>query len=432
MRKAVLFVVCTLILSCAGALKYTCRMERDRATCDIPIEDFFKEVTEACEKYFRETSSSCEKYFEDVRSRVYEVKEDVNLRMEVLGTEYWQGEQVTLWVQLVNGSKPVNNQLCTLDAYDPFGGVLEEGVVMHYINGSKGMYKYSSPVDTSNMSGNYIYNVVCYTGVNKTAYYAFEFEVNQGVVGGSLDNTYASDNRWLTIAEDGISGSYSLDVVFKFRVPSGSDINLSYFLEYAWFYWRYGMRREVEDLNVYMFNFVNHSWEKIDELVGTTVDSDASKVVEDSRYIKEELLMIKFNDTSTSGDYNRGRFRIDLLKVWRIEPVAEVKSILGGGEVHVHEPDTQELIKYILTSGDFHLVSNHDYCLDNSTLVKELTYQYCLDGDCFNITRLQTINCTYGCDPNNNKCYPSPWQQFLIVVGLFVVMMVVLWLIAKL
>jgi len=425
MRKIALLVLCTFLFSYASAFEYYCYLQGDRRTiiCDIPLEPYWEKMVNTYERIV------------DVYKKLIKVEKDVNMRIKVLGTEYWQGEQITLWVQLVNGSLPINNQLCILDAYNPFGEVLEEEVVMDYINGSKGMYKYTSPIDTSNMSGNYIYNVVCYTGIHKFTVYPISYNVTKGVlISGTINDTYTSDNKRLVIEEEEINGSYTVEVVYNFNFTFiGNMTSNTYFMEYIW---SRKTGAEVEDLNVYLYNYNISDWELIDTVIGTTSDSDASRLVSDDKYTKDGLLRLKVNDTMPYNDTDKGSFEIDLLKVDFVETTPEIKTIIGGGEVHVHEPEltanTEEFVKYLLSVGSLQLISNHDYCMDNQTLVKELTYQYCIDSKCFNTTRIEYVNCTYGCDLNTNSCYPSPAQQFLILFGLFVIFMVVLWLLAKL
>jgi hypothetical protein len=57
-------------------------------------------------------------------------------------------------------------------------------------------------------------------------------------------------------------------------------------------------------------------------------------------------------------------------------------------------------------------LSNHNYCLDNTTEGKNITYM--LNGN--QTIFIQTnVTCDYGCDLENNKCYGSPFENFIMI-----------------
>lgn len=66
---------------------------------------------------------------------------------------------------------------------------------------------------------------------------------------------------------------------------------------------------------------------------------------------------------------------------------------------------------------DATLVSNHDYCIDNQTLGKSLTYEYCIGSECKTIVKNETIPCDFGCE--NDQCV-NPTMNWLFVGGFIV------------
>jgi len=68
--------------------------------------------------------------------------------------------------------------------------------------------------------------------------------------------------------------------------------------------------------------------------------------------------------------------------------------------------------------------STRYYCLDNTTLVKEVSFTFCEDKKCTDYNKTEYIKCTYGCDPELNKCNPPPYMRLGIVIAVIVGMII--------
>jgi len=64
------------------------------------------------------------------------------------------------------------------------------------------------------------------------------------------------------------------------------------------------------------------------------------------------------------------------------------------------------------------------YCLDNTTLVKEISFTFCEDKKCTDYNKTEYIKCNYGCDPELNKCNPPPYMRLGIVIAVIVGMII--------
>lgn len=56
------------------------------------------------------------------------------------------------------------------------------------------------------------------------------------------------------------------------------------------------------------------------------------------------------------------------------------------------------------------------YCIDNTTLMKNISFEFCEGGECELIEKTELIFCDYGCKAS--KCLPNPAEQNLLVIGI--------------
>lgn len=91
-------------------------------------------------------------------------------------------------------------------------------------------------------------------------------------------------------------------------------------------------------------------------------------------------------------------------------------EIRGSGEVHVSNIPFETYLAFSVLPEPL-LVSNHDYCIDNDTMGKTLTYEICVDGSCSEISRNETIPCNHGC--YENKCNPTPFDVTVWIMLFF-------------
>jgi hypothetical protein len=119
----------------------------------------------------------------------------------------------------------------------------------------------------------------------------------------------------------------------------------------------------------------------------------------------------------------------------------EYQIVRGSGEVHVIDPvstiiNGSSLLDEILWNFQFDrdnpkLLSNHDYCVDNMTLGKTLTFEYCVGANCRIIQRNETIPCDYGCNQATNSCNANPFVSVGIILLLILGFSVFIWEVLK-
>jgi len=97
-----------------------------------------------------------DKKVSDILDRVY--APDVDMR--VFGTEYLTGQCGRLFLQLLVDGEPVNDASCYGTAYYPNDSLFLDSVLMGYLNGSEGFYRYDLGVPE--VDGVYILSPVCY------------------------------------------------------------------------------------------------------------------------------------------------------------------------------------------------------------------------------------------------------------------------------
>jgi hypothetical protein len=119
----------------------------------------------------------------------------------------------------------------------------------------------------------------------------------------------------------------------------------------------------------------------------------------------------------------------------------EYQEVRGSGEVHVIDPvstiiNGSSMLNELLWNFQFdrdnpELLSNHDYCIDNQTLGKTLTFEYCLGGDCRIIQRNETIPCDFGCNNATNSCNANPLVSVGIIIAIILGFAVAVWEVLK-
>ena len=72
------------------------------------------------------------------------------------------------------------------------------------------------------------------------------------------------------------------------------------------------------------------------------------------------------------------------------------------------------------------LESNHNFCIDNSTLGRTITYTLTIDGNSTTIQTNSSETCAYGCDSITNSCSPDPFNLGVYVMGFLVSGLIIL------
>lgn len=62
--------------------------------------------------------------------------------------------------------------------------------------------------------------------------------------------------------------------------------------------------------------------------------------------------------------------------------------------------------------------ATEQYCKDNETLVKNITFTFCSNGKCTEYIKTEEFKCEYGCDLERNRCIPSPAMRYAIIIAI--------------
>jgi hypothetical protein len=65
------------------------------------------------------------------------------------------------------------------------------------------------------------------------------------------------------------------------------------------------------------------------------------------------------------------------------------------------------------------------YCLDNTTLIRTINSDLTLNGVPKNLSLSENVVCQFGCDVQDNICYPNPIMKTLIPVGIGLALVVI-------
>jgi hypothetical protein len=68
---------------------------------------------------------------------------------------------------------------------------------------------------------------------------------------------------------------------------------------------------------------------------------------------------------------------------------------------------------------------NHQYCVDNSTLQHNVTYNYCIGGNCKLLEDIMNEPCQYGCDPERAVCNSAPYLTNIYIFGAVIILITV-------
>jgi hypothetical protein len=358
--------------------------------------------------------------------------------MDVYGTNYFLGEiNATTFLQLLNAtSKPITNATCFTSIWYPDNSIFFNNTVMNYLN--EGLYykKYNLP----QTEGVYIISAKCYTpklkenitGILDIAY--DDFECNDWNCHSNLWET-----KWTQRGDvsDSIRTDSAYNGTYGVRLRGTDDedsstgeiyreVDLSSIMtDFEITFWAKADSLESSD---YAYFKINDGTEHTLETWGDGDDDNTWRFYNFSLndYNKITDFEIIFEFVGESLDY----FYIDTINItgreveyiWANDTLYQ--EVRGSGEVHVINPIStiingtsilDEILWQFQFDRDNTLVSNHNYCIDNQTLRKTLTYEYCIGSNCRTIQKNETIPCDYGCQ--NDQCVNPTFNW--ITLGIF-------------
>jgi len=267
--------------------------------------------------------------------------------------------------------------------------------------------------------------VRCFYIVDYTRDYADNFTLILGsVVAGDYTDTWKDDEQYHEIMETKVVGKNYIDVIYDFTnvsIPSNyTGIAI---------YWVGRWDDALENVRVWLWDFCNSTWYALPNQISSNTPMVTNFVAKEeynvSCLVNGGRVRVRFNDTL--GDGTQSNFWTDLLEVqMNYLTFGAIEMIRGGGELHVTNHTEYAIIssaertwEEFFIRGTPALMKSTQYrCLDNQTLLKNLTFNFCKDGACKLYSKVEEIKCEWGCDPVTNSCAPNPFYKWLIIVGI--------------
>ena len=367
-------------------------------------------------------------YLNNPEVEIKHVYKRVKARMIVKGTDYVFGETAKVFLQLLKDEQPVNKAICLMDLYDPNNTRILDDVVMPYLNGSDGLYYYEYKIPP--VQGVYMLSVKCLYLVNYTMDYADAFNLLHGdLIEGTYEDTWNEDRIYHTIQE--VSPDY-MDFYYEFENVTLPD-NATQMVVM----WKGEWTDHDETVYMYLWNWNTSTWDLMPNRIAwyTNMISNTIENESISCYLHPNgTVRVRFTDSDVTSD--KGYLRTDLLEVQLHYAIyGSIEMMRGGGEVHIYDPSLIALNKF--QAEDFFFekkIWNHDYCIDNTTLRKEIRIERCgiIGGEevCYNYTKYEDIVCDFGCDPKNNRCNPRPFERIWVLV-IFILLMILFIIISR-
>lgn len=300
--------------------------------------------------------------------------EDNRIYINTGGTEYLPSESGRVFVRLLDSnSRPINHASCNTTIYYPNNTRFMDNQQMNFLE--KGIYYYDFVVPS--IEGNYITIFDCIFPSK------IFFQNHTSIPEGPSYSSY-----------------------FSFDNSNNLTIN-SALLEMK------GYGGGADKWNVY-FN---------DNLVGVcnaslycsyNLSSDLFKISETQSYslvatggkVKVSWISLKVNYT-----YNN-----------------PLSIIRGQDEIHVSNNKiiSYDIIDELLANKDIleqRFKSNHNFCV-NDTLVHNITYEYCISGNCKEHSYLREEKCPYGC--SYDRCNPNPAIRILLFIAIAIILPIII------
>lgn len=360
-------------------------------------------------------------------------------KIQIFGTEYVAGDNGRIYLQLLDAGQPVNNATCLIDLYKPDLTKMLDDAPMVWLNSSDGLYYYDLIIP--NQLGVYMMTAKCLYLVDKKSYYATNSTVLNGTnVLNYYTYTWQQDNQYYSIKEYRAGGNqpYVLDFIIDFSnisIPSNyTGMNI---------YWFGNWNNNDEYVNMYVWNYCNSSWILLTNNI-TSLTTIVTQYLPFDKYnvnciVNSGNLRLKFSDNLKTVDANQGTINNDYIYLDMVYTTfGQIENIRGSGELHVSrgisaQVNRQDIINALLENRDilsehYKQLSNHNVCKDNTTLVHNITYEYCIGGDCSIHSYNREEICEYGC--SNNACNPSPTVRILILLGIILAIPLIIWILS--
>lgn len=369
--------------------------------------------------------------------------------LKVFGTEYQVGDNGTVWIQLLDVNKiPINNATCRIDIYYPNKVIWHNGTGMVYLQNSDGLYFLDVMVPDA--TGVYMTSVTCSyehdlwvfnpiddsqvrdgagsnTNYGNITYFAVGdyWGKYEGFVKFDISTardyyeSFAEPKEivavWLLLYCDSIEGSVNVTVqeVYDYW----SEINIT---------WNNKPTSFSSIIDTELFSGLSPFCR------GMNVTDNVRSWIDNESYVHHGFYLNTTQVPNNIVAISSKEVLVDSLSpslIIEFNQTEHITEVKGSGELHVssYASDLMNLIvamKFVEPT----LVQNHDTCLDNQTLVKDLIYLHCFDGDCVNYTQRITINCPHGCwntGAGTGECAPAPIMRYAWLIAAFIGVLVV-------
>jgi len=363
----------------------------------------------------------------DINKKIFD---HVKTKIEIRGTEYYGGEYGKIFLHLSDGGHELNNGTCFITVYYPNTTKFIDNVGMTCL-GENGLY-YINFFVPENVFGVYMICAYCY--IPRLAYNLTCITSSyDGFESGNWSGGYGWSDVWYQEGDSSI-------------VTTGTTHNGTYHLRLrrgnAWVERSVNNLYDVVNTTVSLWAKVNsfesgeysymYFWDGNWNLIKTWSNDD-----DDNTYHYYEFNLSGYHlgnniiafesDMSGTGDY----FYVDDLTIktcvknYYFMNDTVYQQVRGSGELHVSELP-EKIYDYFVSLPEPTKISNHDYCIDNQTMGKSITYKLCINNNCKMYVKNETIPCTYGCA--GNRCLPEPFWIYVIIAIIILVIMVFIYL----
>lgn len=173
------------------------------------------------------------------------------------------------------------------------------------------------------------------------------------------------------------------------------------------------------------------SYESTDNITSVALEWDGANY---TKYPSVSDTYVDFNSSELIYGAGLSYEYLSFINAGSYQNVTETRTITivvaGGGTCDVDELSDAVIEKMLRNARilndrmvNFH---NHAYCISNTTIRSNATYEYCIgSSDCKIMSDIMDRECTYGCDQERDVCVPSPAERLGLMIAFVIVMIVI-------
>lgn len=269
--------------------------------------------------------------------------------IDVFGTEYEPYDQVKVFVQIVEGTTPINNASCNTNIFYPNGTIWMNNQSMLYQDNSDGLFYFNAVAP--NITGVYMMSVNCEYYHQSQWFFDLFGDDNYPIaepitydeyIGNGINLNNYNDIQYTKGNSLRINPNYYLDIYFNFTHEDIGDLNNSVL------YWM-GEGTTDAILTFYWWNWTSGSWVMLPNTItlGATVSPQALSPSGIDQMVTNNLPVESFNNGTIRirmyGVDSNQDFDVwtNFLNIKSSELIGEtITDIRGGGEIHITNKGT--------------------------------------------------------------------------------------------